>query len=488
MDDDMDIDLGPLPEDDIIDVEPMTIEQRPQEDGEISQEEDLLPDNDVEPGEIQPEMASNKVYLRGLDNLATQDVRIFARDHYPSQDYSKIEWIDDTSANLIYPTDNTAAEALLSFSLTPETYANGADALLQLTQAKLLSTHPHTDLHVRLALTTDVKQARAHDASRFYLLNPDKDPRERGRRNDDRRSRRGQDRRGKRRRDDDEDTTPFDERMYDDDPQPLSSRIERPLQARRNSAANDGRLAKRPRATSNRSVDLFAGRLTRDEPDSRLRNRSASPNAIAEGDGRFGFSNGLEEPIQLRARGRRSFTPENSGADRPNARNGKDLFSATSRTRELFPGKSTPRNELPVNKGSRELFPTKSTDTPLSTSPNHRRTDAFDVADEGPELLVRSNGHNEPQINGTVEGRLKSRNLAERITNGPASSQVQSDGFNIRGAAPSNPGFSIRGAANLVNPRVKELFPDRRDVSNTGKELFSGGKRGTRRKAEDLFN
>ena len=453
----------------------------------MSQDGEIFADDDAEPGEIQPEMASNKVHIRGLDNLATDDVKVFARDHYPNQASYKVEWIDDTSANLVFSTDEAASEALLSFSLAPETYTAGADSLLQLTQANLLSPHPHTDLHVRMALSTDVKQPRAHDASRFYLLNPDKDPRERRHKHDDRRGgRRNQDRRPKRRREEEEDDTPFDESMYDDAPTSLSTRIERPLQARRYSASNDGRLSKRPRGASNRSVDLFAGRLVREENGSRLRNRSASPSAIADGDGRFGFKETHEEPIKSRGIGLRGSTNEHYESSQ-NGQPNRELFSSSSSARELFPGKPTPLKELPINKSSNELFPTKFIDTPFSTSPSHRRTDAFDVADEGPELLVRSNGHNEPQINGTVEGRLKSRSLAERITNGPNASRVQPDGLKICDAAPDNPGFSIRGAAKSVNPRVRELFPDHREGENAGKELFNGGKRGNRRRAEDLF-
>lgn len=69
---------------------------------------------------------------------------------------------------------------------------------------------------------------------------------------------------------------------------------------------------------------------------------------------------------------------------------------------------------------------------------------------------------------------------------------TEDTGFSIRGASNLQSDFSIRGASRELNPRVKELFPDKvAGGGNTGKELFPTGPRargGQRRRAEDLFD
>ena len=48
---------------------------------------------------------------------------------------------------------------------------------MQLRTAKPLSSRPDVALHVRMALQDDRKKPRAHEASRFYLMHPEHDPR-----------------------------------------------------------------------------------------------------------------------------------------------------------------------------------------------------------------------------------------------------------------------------------------------------------------------
>ena len=61
------------------------------------------------------------MHLRGLDNLTTKDITAFANE-YSTHKFEKVEWIDDTSANIIYATGEMALSALESFvdvALTP---------------------------------------------------------------------------------------------------------------------------------------------------------------------------------------------------------------------------------------------------------------------------------------------------------------------------------------------------------------------------------
>lgn len=414
-------------------------------------------------GDVCPE----KVHIRGLDNLATTDLKLFIEENQGSSGFERIEWVDDTSANFIYESAEASLQALLTFSLTQDVDPASLP-VTQLRPAKSLSTHPDSMLSVRQAFTTDVKKSRAHEASRFYLMNPDKDPREMKRQRRDR----GDGPQRRKRRQDDRDMA-FDESMYDDDSgaTDLLGPRKSPLQFS-DDGGDDRR--KRVRFDGNRGRDLFS---KNSKSDGRLRNRSASPGK--EGDGRFGFA---EETSRSR---RRSVTPptRNRPSDLLPQRRGIELFpdkAGSVRGVELFP------NKTPPAKSNRDLFPNK---TPLS---NHRRTDAFDAKDETSPVAFH---HKQKE---------KTRDLFERI-NRPQTSfgrlsdaaQVSShvdvaqadstDDISVLGQAKGAQagGFSIRGAAQGTEKSAQELFPDK--FSN---DLFAEkiqGRGGPRKRAQDLF-
>lgn len=301
--------------------------------------------------------APTKIHLRGVDNLTTKHIRDFAFEHYSADNFQRVEWIDDTSANLIYETSHAAAEALNALTeSSPEQLSP-----LQLRRAKTMSSHPDIELNVRQATIGDVKAPRAHEKSRFYLMNPEYDPRERRNRYDDR-SKRGPGRRDDRRRKE-APRQAFDVNMYDDD---AGEQEPGPLDRRDSYDSYQSNESRNRRLVRFNDDDLFANKS-----QGRLRDRSASP--VRDGDGRFGFD---EDQPRRRAARRRSLTP-------PPRR--RDLNT----TQELFPGKGresgldtplTNRNigvELfPTHnsppKRNRELFPNR---TPTS---NHRRSDALD--------------------------------------------------------------------------------------------------------------
>lgn len=410
--------------------------------------------------------APEKVHVRGLDNLTTDDIKAFAAEHFPLDDFVRVEWVDDTSANLLYRSSDVARQALAALTIADAVDPNSI-APEQQRDARPISSHPGVQLTIRQATMDDVKRRGARDASRFYLLNPDKDPRERRRRAMEERKqggrrlsgdqgdyiRNGFDDRELRRRKGDTQNSGFDVSMYDDD-----------------AGASNGTpdLTSGSRKRRRDDEDLFAGKQV-----GRLRDRSASP--VHDGDGRYGFE---EDSVAMQRRvRRRSHSPPRaqprSIAQGPASNAGKELFGGAAPS-ALKP--SGPKELLPAfsasPKRSKDLFPHK------TERSNHRRTDAFDAADD------------------TSPARpVSSRSLADRITGGPAS--IAGDqGFSIRGGArePQPAGFSIRGAAvgGEVHSKVKELFPMKAGVGGTGnetKELF-GEKikgRGGRRKAEDMF-
>ncbi|KAF2086095.1 hypothetical protein K490DRAFT_45214 [Saccharata proteae CBS 121410] len=430
MDIDMDIDLSTGPDIAELEDEAMRI------DGSVPIIQDIGAN-----GQTQDvaEPAAEKVHIRGLDNLTTGDIKAFAQEHFPSDQYQRVEWIDDTSANILYETSEAAFSALTALT-DPEITDPTSISTLELRQAKRSSSHPESVLYIRQAVVTDVKKPRAHEASRFYLMNPDKDPRERRKQQGPRRDggdefnrRRFDDREHKRRQDQ---NGSYDVSMYDDD---TAEPAPRPRQPRRRDSYSSSDAGSRRRSNvrgRGRPVGDLLDSRSASKSDGRLRNRSASP--LRDGDGRYGFSEDT------------------------------DAAARRVRRRKLFASKRTH-----PNKRSRELFPNR---TSMS---NHRRSDALD-RDETADLFAT-----------TSPNSTKGRSLADRISGTGGATLLQEEGFSIRGSAQADVtnGFSIRGAGT-GNTDVRELFPLKSGGSNSGKELFGEkikGRGGPRRKAEDMY-
>ncbi|KAK5795809.1 hypothetical protein VI817_005094 [Penicillium citrinum] len=418
MDIDMDIDLGPEPE--------------PEPEVELIQADSNVKGELIDQS-TEEEAIYEKVHVRGVDELTTDDIKQFANSHFDQEAPARIEWIDDTSANILYSSPEVGLQALAALTQVGEEGDGSTLPPLRLRSARLLPSHPDSVLQVRSAVKTDRKQPRAHEKSRFYLMHPEHDPRERLREelsdrrhgdDDGYRRRRFDDRELRRRKDRDYDDR-FNANMYDDTPETYSD-SERDRGGRRRRGARE----------------LFP----EDEGSSgRLRNRSASPGRDTLDDtGRVDVS-----------RDRRRFRDRS-----PRGNKGRELFPSDSGTRELFPNKPS------SSYLKKELFPSKAS--------NHRRSDAFDAADETPDLLGR-------RI--TVpprEGNGRNRNV-ELF---PGSSLKEDQGFAMRGG---QQGMTIKGRG----ASVRELFPDKyNENKNTGKELFDQpleGRGGRRQKAEDLF-
>jgi len=414
----------------------------------------------------------HKVHIRGVDDLTTNDIRSFSSEHFTSHLPSHIEWIDDTSANIVYESPDIAVDALHHFTLQSAGDTASFNTL-QLRSAKSLSTHPNSVLQVRIAISTDQKRPRAYEASRFYMMHPEHDPRERRRRNsrsdgDYHRRRYGNHEHRRRRKDDL--VGGFAASMYDDDAGALAARTERPDRRSSGSSFSSGTGSAGFRGGSYRPMD-------RDHK--RRRERSASPGKETDGRDRI-----------------RQRTPP----PRYYPRNSKLHSREENATKELFPSKLDSHDigsELRGTSKPKELFPTKkvSTNTKKELFPLkagicvHRRSDAFDAADETADLFA--SGMSVPFVDGAMDypsehGRLKQSDrdpVAEDLAD------VQRGGFSIRGIAKqANQGFSIRGKATDGGSSAKELFPGK--AGNAGKELFAEklqGRGTLRRTAADMF-
>ncbi|KAI9806024.1 MAG: hypothetical protein M1833_004431 [Piccolia ochrophora] len=391
----------------------------------------------------------HKVHVRGLDNLRSSDIYAFATEHFPSVQATRLEWIDDTSANIVYDNPANAMKALNSFSI-PSREESGLPPL-QPRPAKTAPTRPEARLEVRLAIIEDRKRPGARERSRFYLFNPDEDPGERRRREGHERRNSG-----------------------------ISGASGGTARERRSREGDQDTQVHREAGK-----DLFPDLINKDR-GRRLRDRSASP----ERDQREGDVDMTSN--RTRSRSRRFRHRDYAGPSRN--REAIESPSHTSNNQELFPTKVTDGKDPGTPTTTRELFPQK-------TNAHHRRSAAFDAADETADLFAGRMAV--PFTDGGAEQKRVSGSLADRLSRADAEdaggddeagpvAYRRADGFSIRGAAQEqNRGFSIRGAGagNAPGLLASELFPEKLGV-NVGKELFVGklqGRVAGRRRAEDMF-
>ncbi|KAB8070290.1 hypothetical protein BDV29DRAFT_37028 [Aspergillus leporis] len=453
MDIDMDLDLGPLPEPEPIETESAA---------------GIVPSHD-EAVDLSTEAQYEKVHVRGVDEMTTDNIKRFAVEHFSAEEPSRVEWIDDTSANIVYSSPEVGLQALSALTQVSEEEDVSAFPALRLRSAKLLSTHPDSVLQVRSAVKTDRKKPRAYEASRFYLMHPEHDPRERLRRefddtrrhgggessgDGDYRRRRFDGRELRRRRDRDGDEL-ISANMYDDT----------------GAVSTDYSDAERGRDGRGRGRQRELFPTDEGRPSGRLQNRSASPGRDTLVEGGFSDRDRLDSRRRFRERSPQS-SRQNKGKELFPSSKSSDAVNSDSNSRELFPNKPA------TSYLKKELFPSKHS--------NHRRSDAIDAADETADLF--SKRISVPLVDGSQHQRRK-RNV-ELFPDSDRS------GVNIRGAAGQNKGISIRGAANGLSIKgrgasARELFPSKYNQNNAGKELFSDkieGRGGPRRRAEDMFS
>lgn len=404
-----------------------------------------------------------------------------------------MQWIDDTSANLVYPSADAALEALGALSAVTPTKDEIINNPLQLRDTK---PRQGSYLQIRRAAAGDKKKRNAKEASRYYLLHPEADPIERmrtefangrsrrGGDHGDYQRRRYNDREDRRRRDQDingGEGGDFDASMYDDNPQPRQSRSN--ARGRRNAR---NRSASPDRSTTN-SDEIVIDDASASENDShpstrrnnktnRFRDRSPPP----------GYS--LDDPHPF-----------------PKANREKELFPSNTALKigqlasDNIQTQKKAERAATAAKLKKELFPNK------TDRSNHRRSDAVDArtaadAVNSADLSSRMSRRmdlTEPRTishstNANVGKELFSSSSSNTKTSGAGGGNLSikgSAGLSIKGGA----GMSIKGGAAAAAD-VRELFPDKYvqgGGGNEGKELFSDKIKGRgnvrRNRAEDLF-
>ena len=510
--DDMDIDLGPIDEDEAFQLVNMPqmlvkaddtdpIEQEPDQ-STLSMTNAQNHDGDQAQVPIaDSNLTPHKIHIRGVDDFTTEILNAFISEHLPLETPPRIEWIDDTSANIVFDTPATASKALekLTYVSSGEPFSVPAH---QLRPAKIFSKYPQSSLQVRLALSNDRKRPRAYEASRFYMMHPEHDPREHRRYdrsredgpNDYRRRRYGRDEH--RRRKSGDNAQGFKPSMYDDDASALASRESRNTGRRGSFSMRSTLSSSDERSGGERHIrHTHCGDSYRpgrhDRSGGTSRDRSASPGRV----------NAYTLNHSRRMSRRRTPPPPYQSRDPhpiPLQNQHKELFplksgldTASNRTgRELLPHKTVSTNL------TKELFPNK------SITISHRRSDAFDAADETADLFAS-------RLSVPFAERENSSNASKKTTTAPTSSfgrlrnsdlepdpealqNLEDGGISIRGVSKNQAqGFSIRGAAdgNARNGLAKELFPGKA-LGNAGKELFVEkihGRGGRRNRAEDMF-
>ncbi|CAG9942150.1 unnamed protein product [Clonostachys rosea f. rosea IK726] len=287
----------------------------PEELGEVIEDETTAADNESQT------VVPNKINVRGVDTLHTDDIKTYVRSHFGSVD--RVEWIDDTSANLVFSSESVARDALVALSnveIADATALGVGESL----PGKAVDGKPDISLQIRFA----------HD------------PEERRRRNQENRSRyRERDSRGsgryRRRGSDDDEIETYEASMYDDAPRA----------SRRRSESRERSRERRPSySQQNKGKELFSsGR------PSRGRGRSASPGRDRDGD------MSMDESAS-------------SAGNRIKARSLKDRITSDrgNRSKELFPTKATGQEDHPkivdVPHGSNSNFNIRGSANPRSNN------------------------------------------------------------------------------------------------------------------------
>ncbi|ETN36933.1 uncharacterized protein HMPREF1541_07920 [Cyphellophora europaea CBS 101466] len=397
-----------------------------------------------------------KIHIRGVDDMHTNDILGFVNDNFPEAD-AHVQWIDDTSANIVFKTKELARTAILNIVLQPTTTEQISAAPFELRTAKALASRPSSMLTVRVAQAGDRKKKNAREASRYYLMHPDEDPTERMRRefangrrrrdNGEYERRRFDDRELRRRRHNQPEDTmnDFNASMYDDAPEP---------------------------ERNGRGRDLFAERPRRRSASPGTRNSDEINISDSDEDGRLvrrrkSYRDRTERPPPYSKRDPAPFPRNNEG---------KELFGGSDRTEG---GLHSDRIEAPTrpaasdNREANAAVAKRMRDHLMSaaqTSPRggHRRSRAMDAKIE--EDLVERFGRKSVSMDSTKSGV----------------ELFPSNGISIKGSANGGGGeLNIKGRAD----QVKELFPERYK-NNVGRELFDEPVREKRprRRAGDLFD
>lgn len=439
----------------------------------------------------------NKIHVRGLDFLDENQLKSYVISHVGGKGADRIEWVNDTSANLVFSSDAAAQEALVQLAAVEIADASQLPPF-EVLPAKLIPEKPDVALQLRFAVDSDRKERNAAQKSRFYLFHPEWDPETeegRRRRDKDRRYRdrddRGDSRRnGRSRYEDryrDEEPDAFDVNLYDDDAGAVAKRItpRRGGDRGRDSRSPSAHSAPDRHRSTNRDKELFPNRKElfpnrrprdplRSDRGASSRDRSRSPSR----DDRDAVEDDLARDREAVRNNREKARSLKERISRPDGDN------RDKKPKELFPSKvSGEAREAQMDKVPSDLLAGM-------RCLSYDGTVDFDDASihfstlAGP--VTSPSGFKDERLAGRMHSsyKLVTFRFADRITD-------SRNPVSIRGLSQQSDMLKIKGTS------VKELFPNKFSGSNdnsgggnAGKELFadrlsSGGRK--RQKAEDLF-
>ncbi|KAF7727484.1 hypothetical protein EC973_007462 [Apophysomyces ossiformis] len=105
----------------------------------------------------------NVLFLYGLDEMSTNDIKSYCK----GLNMQRIEWINDSSCNLVFATKE---EAVAAATALLEQEVELTHTLLRKSKVHVREDRTFENLHIRVATTTDVKARGARERSRYYLL------------------------------------------------------------------------------------------------------------------------------------------------------------------------------------------------------------------------------------------------------------------------------------------------------------------------------
>ncbi|KAI9354006.1 hypothetical protein BD770DRAFT_445332 [Pilaira anomala] len=106
------------------------------------------------------------LFLQGVDDMSTKDISSYC----PS--LKKVEWIDDSSCNMVFETSEEAQEALLTLMVAEDRGAVVVDHRQLVAAKPFLKEEEGVEhkLFIRVATDEDVKERGARQRSRYYLI------------------------------------------------------------------------------------------------------------------------------------------------------------------------------------------------------------------------------------------------------------------------------------------------------------------------------
>lgn len=132
-------------------------------------------------GQPEAEMSANDtrsdaLHLIGVEELNTNAIETYLVEHYNKP--FQIEWIDDSSLNIVYDDPEDAFQCLVAITSPAEFELADSIAPEQLRRTKTHRDYPEVELKARFALHSDKKTSGSRSRSRYYLLHGEPSRRE----------------------------------------------------------------------------------------------------------------------------------------------------------------------------------------------------------------------------------------------------------------------------------------------------------------------